>query len=137
MVVKTGVSLPEDVYENLMSLAQQLGYPSLSSIIRDAIELFIGFRRWWLVGGTVTGTLQVLLKPTPRGLLDLHGIEDKYRDILVGSMKFPVGEYVLYLFMLKGDGVQVKDFYKNLLKVSGVIVVQPSLLPVESRSYSS
>ena len=137
MVVKTGVSLPEDVYERLMSLAKQLGYPSLSSIIRDAIELFIGFRRWWLIGGTIAGTLQVLLKPSSKGILDIPLIEDRYKSILIGSIKLPVGEYMLYLFMVNGDGALVKEFYKELLNANGVIVVQPSLLPVEGKHDTS
>ncbi|MCE4606302.1 MAG: ribbon-helix-helix protein, CopG family [Desulfurococcales archaeon] len=133
MVVKTGVSLPEDVYDGLVNLAQQLGYPSLSSVIRDAIELFVGFRRWWLVGGIIAGTLQVLLKPSSKGIMDIPLIEEKFRNILLGSMKLPIGDYLLYLFMVNGDGALVKEFYKELLNVNGVIVVQPSLLPVGSK----
>ncbi len=133
-MVKMGVSLPDDTFERLAELSSRLGYPSISSAIRDAVELFIAFRRWWLLGGPVAGTLQALVvgSRARRALARLSEVEEEYKDVIAGSLRLPLGEYVLYLLIVRGSGDRVKSLYNEVLRVQGVVAVQPSLLPVEA-----
>ncbi|MEB3798172.1 MAG: hypothetical protein G5Z42_05065 [Caldisphaeraceae archaeon] len=135
MVIKAGISLPDDMYRELQDLSLKLGYPSLSSVARDAIELFIAFRRWWIIGGPIAGTFQILFKEKKftvgRHLLRL---EIKYKDAIRGSIEISYPNNIfLHIVILHGDGSRIKRFYKELIKISGIIVIQPSLFPLQEK----
>ncbi len=129
MVVKTGVSLPNEVYEKLVELCKALGYTSVSRAIRDAVELFIAFNRWWLARGRVVGVIQVVAPATGRVQEKILAIEAEYRDIVKASTRVPLGQHSLIVLLVDGDGEKVRRLYKSLVSVEGVVAVQPSLLP--------
>jgi CopG family nickel-responsive transcriptional regulator len=128
MVVKTGVALPDEVHRRLVELVRALGYTSVSKAIRDAIDLFIAFNRWWLERGNVMGTLQAVAA-SHEGLEGVSRLEAVHSDIVTASLRVKAGDHTLIVLVVKGPGSKVKKLYTDLLKVRGVVAVQPSLLP--------
>lgn len=130
MVVKTGIAFPDKVYEELNKIAKEMGYTSISKAVRDAVELFIAFNKWWSAKGGVTGVILLLL---PRSSEQAH---KKITSILnsadvVKSFTYSaLNDYVLYIVNVAGSGPDVKQLYKELTKVENVLAVQPSLLPL-------
>ncbi len=130
MVVKTGVSIPDDVYRKLMELMRALGYTSTSKAIRDAIELFIAFNRWWTAGGPVAGVIQVVGRVGSRSLERVRELESEFKGIVRFSVTVPVnGNLVFHLIFVDGDGGDVKELYRRLASIDGLLAVQTALLP--------
>ncbi|BEP18438.1 hypothetical protein PYJP_17900 [Pyrofollis japonicus] len=131
MVVKTGIALPDKVYEELSNIAREMGYGSISKAVRDAVELFIAFNKWWSAKGSVTGTIMVLYpkeaSTTERKVIELLG---GFSEIIRASIHVPLGEYSLLAILVAGEGSEVKNLYKELTRLDGVLAVQPSLLPL-------
>jgi CopG family nickel-responsive transcriptional regulator len=127
VVVKTGVALPDELYERLMQLARAMGYVSLSKLIRDAVELFIAFNSWWGSRSPVKGFILVLAKQEAIGQLAalLHEL---------GVKRYMVEEYgggaVLLLAHVEGRPEAVKEIYKTLTRARGVLTVQSMVLPL-------
>ncbi len=131
MVVKTGVSLPDEVYNELSRIARLMGYGSISKAVRDAVEMFIAFNRWWTARGRVFGTIQVLAsleRPTAEDKL-LETVRS-HDNVVKGLLRIPVAErYSLHLLIVEGDSESIKTLYKNLVRIDGILAVQASLLP--------
>ena len=134
MVVKTGVSLPDEVYEELSRISRVMGYGSISKAVRDAVELFIAFNRWWTASGRVFGTIQVLLSPARRGAEEkVLAVEKRFENIVKAVLRTSTsGGYTLHILVVDGHGDTVKQLYKELVRVDGVLAVQTSLLPGHS-----
>ncbi len=131
MVVKTGVSLPDKVYDQLLKLATSMGYTSISKAVRDAIELFIAFNRWWIHKGPVTGTLQVLVSARDdKAITRMEEAEEDYQDVVHTVVKVRASsDMKLYIIIVRGDGAKVKELYKKLANTRGVISIQAALVP--------
>jgi CopG family nickel-responsive transcriptional regulator len=131
MVIKTGVSLPEEVHRSLVELCKVMGYESVSKAIRDAVEMFIAFNKWWSFSGRVAGSLQLLVH---RSRLDtrkkLLEIQQSYENIIKTVFSFTVNDYLLCVYIVEGEGIDVKSLYKNLVKINGILAVQVSLVPL-------
>lgn len=130
LVVKTGVSLPDELYERLRRLAEAMGYSSVSRAIRDAVELFIAFNSWWGSRGVVKGVLVLVVDEARVGsvsgaLLSGYGC---VRSFMVERLGAP-GLAAVFVFVEGGAG-EVKGLYKELTRLRGVYTVQPVLLPV-------
>lgn len=128
MVVKTGVSLPDELYERLREIAGSMGYSSISRAVRDAVELFIAFNSWWNTRSPVKG---VILAVTSRDHLQQL---DRVHE--AAAVKFylveRLGETGLYMVVIgvEGDAATVKALYKELARMRGVRFVQPLLVPL-------
>ncbi len=131
LVVKTGVALPDRVYHQLLHIAEKMGYTSLSKAIRDAVELFVAFNRWWLHQGPVAGSLQLVLDQHDEKVLQrVSEAERRYSDIVYVSLRAPMpGGLMLYILVVRGDGGKVKELYRSLANTRGVLSVQASLVP--------
>ncbi len=132
MVVKTGVSLPDELYERLRRLAEAMGYSSVSRAIRDAVELFIAFNSWWGSRGAVKGVLMLVVDGARLGavsgaLLSGCGCVRSFMVERLGAS----GMVVVFAFV-EGLAGEVKELYKELTRLRGVHTVQPVLLPVAS-----
>jgi len=127
-VVKTGVSIPDELYEELRRLAEEKGYKSISSIIRDAIELFIAFNRWWLRDELVTGSIQVLVRDE-RALHRVIDVLESSRSIVKHFLVEPRSGASLVLGIVEGPGGEVKRLYGRMARLDGVLAIQASLLP--------
>ncbi len=128
MPVKTGISLPDDVYRRLLELVRAMGYTSVSRAVRDAIDAFIAFNRWWLERGPVMGTLQVVTAGG-EAAAELARVEAEYRDVVVASLRVLTGGYQLHVIVVRGPGSRVKELYRALVKLREALAVQPALLP--------
>ena len=129
MVVKTGVSLPEEVYEKLIQVSKSLGYSSTSKAVRDSIELFIAFNRWWIVEGGVAGVIQAAARRGSRGLTKVEKTVSEFPDIVRFTVKIPVGEQLEFcLVFVEGEGSRIKQLYRRLASLDGLLALQPALL---------
>ena len=128
MVVKTGVSLPDDLYERLSEIAGSMGYSSISRAGRDAVELFIAFNSWWNARSPVKGVILAVISRD--GLQQLDSLRG------AASAKFYLVERLggtgLYMIVVgvEGDAAVVKALYKELARMRGVHFVQPLLVPL-------
>ena len=130
MVVKTGVSLPDDLYEKLRRIAEAMGYTSMSRAIRDAVELFIAFNSWWGSRGPVKGVVM--------SVVEAQRLQ-QVSSVLLGSSKFFIVEpldagrgLLLVVAGVEGDADKIKSLYKKLTRTRGVLTVQPVLVPKPS-----
>lgn len=127
MVVKTGVSLPDELYRRLREIASAMGYSSISRAVRDAVELFIAFNSWWNARSPVKG---VILAVARREALQQLG------SLGTGAARFylveRLGETGLYMVVIgvEGEAAAVKELYKELARMRGVSFVQPLLVPL-------
>ncbi len=129
MVVKTGVSLPDDVYQELVETAQAMGYTSLSHAVRDAVETFIAFNKWWKYSGTVTGSIQILALDTRETHSNLADNLREHAHTIIAQLTIPLDRYALTIIVVRGAGEEIKELYKKLVKTKGVLAVQANLLP--------
>ncbi len=130
MVVKTGVSLPDETYQELTRLARILGYNSISQAVRDAVNLFITANRWATTSLPLAGSIQALA-------------EEKSLPILLSKIKsppavsinlLPVGEgYTLIIVVVRGEPGEIKRLYSLLSSTPGVSAVTASLLPLAAQ----
>ena len=130
MVVKTGVALPDELYERLRRLAEAMGYSSVSRVIRDAVELFIAFNSWWGSRGAVKGVLVLVVDGSRLGAVSgalLSGC-GCVRGFMVEGLGRS-GMAMVFVFVEGGAG-EVKELYKGLTRLRGVHTVQPVLLPL-------
>jgi len=130
LVVKTGIAFPDKVYEELNKISREMGYGSISRAVRDAVELFIAFNKWWSAKGRVAGAILVLL---PRSNEQAHRkilAAINSLDSVMHSTYTVLGNYALYTVMVSGPGASIKQLYKELTRIEGVLAVQPSLLPL-------
>jgi len=136
LVVKTGVALPDTVYRQLVEIASRMGYSSVSKAIRDAVEMFIAFNRWWVHGGPVSGALLVLCSSRSQAAAQQVGeLIRRYSDVVTAELIVnPSEEFMLRILVVSGDGSRVKSLYKELVRLRGVVSVQASLVPVPSPS---
>ncbi|KSW11842.1 hypothetical protein CF15_03305 [Pyrodictium occultum] len=131
MVVKTGVALPDHVYQQLLEVSRNMGYTSVSRAIRDAVELFIAFNRWWSHRGRVSGTLQLLAPKSNEALASsLQRLLSEYSDVVHSATLIIASPgYILYIIAVRGEGGRVKSLYKHLARLRGVLSIQAALLP--------
>ena len=130
MVVKTGISLPDDLYAELVRLARSMGYASVSRVIRDAVEAFIAFNRWWMARGRVFGLLMAVTHASDRpASCRLEELLEGYPDVVKGAARFTVGPFRVFVVFVEGEGARVKELYRSLVRLRGVLAVQASLLP--------
>ncbi len=130
MVVKTGVSLPEELYAKLQTLASNMGYTSISRAIRDAVELFIAFNSWWSHHGRLRGVIVVAVVSLPRVYSQLGPVFEKsiVKRIYVEKSSEPQKPALIYLHV-EGEAAELKDLYKQLSRIRGVAMVQPVFVP--------
>jgi len=132
MVVKTGVALPDNIYKQLIEISKNMGYTSISRVIRDAVELFIAFNQWWTHNGTVGGALHLLVPENNDTIATLvQKILREYSDIITSSIVVrPTQGYILYTMLVHGAGKKVKELYRLLAKTRGILGLQASLFPI-------
>ena len=129
MVVKTGVSLPNETYEQLSRLARSMGYSSVSRAIRDAVELFLAVNRWWSSPGRLVGAIAVVAPlEDEQGLLrclaDAGAEEYTVRRI-------PGAGITLAVITVAGEKSEpVKSLYRRLASCRGSQSLQAALLPL-------
>ncbi|RUM47136.1 MAG: hypothetical protein DSY37_03525 [Hyperthermus sp.] len=126
MVVKTGVSLPEPLYQRLRETAESMGYASVSRAIRDAIELFVVYNSWWTARAKLTGVILVLVD----GEAVEHVFENArqhYGCVSRLEMRM-INNYVLFYVFVEGGVEEVKSLYTSLSKTRGVRVLQHAFI---------
>jgi len=130
MVVKTGVSLPDQLYAKLQLLASTMGYSSISRAIRDAVELFIAFNSWWSHRGRLRGVIVVAVTDLPRVYGQLGGIleSDVVKTVYVEKSPHPQKPALLYLHV-EGEAAELKELYKVLSRMRNVVMTQPVFIP--------
>jgi len=130
MVVKTGIAFPDKVYEELNRIAREMGYTSISKAVRDAVELFIAFNKWWSARGGVIGVILLLLprssEQTHKRIVSILNSSSAVKSFTYNALN----DYVLYVVDILGTGPEVKQLYKELTRLENILAVQPSLLPL-------
>ena len=84
VIIRIGVSLPENLLKNFDSIILQRGYSSRSEGIRDAIRNYIVSYEWMSdIQGDRVGVITIVYSHAQRGLEDnLTEIQHEFGDII-------------------------------------------------------
>ncbi|NOZ89232.1 MAG: CopG family ribbon-helix-helix protein [Crenarchaeota archaeon] len=129
MVVKTGVALPDKLYEELARVARSLGYTSLSQAVRDAVQLFITLNRWASSPLPLAGVLQAV---ADRGSVERVAARlAAHHEVVTGYMVIPLDrDKAMLLVIVRGEPDEIKKLFRDLSRLRGVDAVTASLLPL-------
>ncbi len=129
MVVKTGVALPDQLYEELARVARSLGYTSLSQAVRDAVQLFITLNRWAASPLPLAGVLQVVAE---RGSVEKAAARlAAHHEVVTGYIVVPLSQdKAMLLVIVRGEPGEIKKLFRELSRLRGVDAVTASLLPL-------
>jgi len=128
--VKTGVSVPDNVMKEFEEISKELGYRSRSRAVQDAVQLFIAMNKWMRFEGDIAGCIVILYD---HEVHDVEGrltdVQHNYLDIISASMHVHLTKnYCLLIVGLKGPVKRVKELYRELASIRGILHVQPAIL---------
>jgi len=130
--VKAGVSLPAELAERFDALVKELGIPSRSRGVQEAIRAFISANEWRLGAGPVVGALLVLYthehEETEAALTD---VQHEFMHLIPAAMHVHVTkEDCLLVIGVKGEASEVKELASRLRSLRGVKQVVPVVMAV-------
>lgn len=128
--VKTGVAIPRGLVERFDMLLRELGIPSRSRGIQEAIRQFITANEWRLNRGDVVGAVFVLytheIEEAEAAITD---VQHEYMNIIPAAMHIHVSkEDCLLIISVKGSVARVKELSSRLRGIKGVKQVVPVVL---------
>jgi CopG family nickel-responsive transcriptional regulator len=135
-VVKTGVAIPESLVKELDSLMKSLGYSSRSKAIAESVRMFVTFNKWVSYKGEVVGAILIVYNHKRHGIdEELTDIQHEFLGTILSSLHIHLSEeYCLQVVTVRGDVSKVKDLYSKIVKLRGVIHVQPAVFSYKELS---
>ena len=126
-VVKTGVSLPRKLVEDLDSIIKKLGLPSRSHAVAEAVLRYVADYSWLLEReGEVAGAIGVLYEhDRPNIAPRLTSIQHEFLDIIKSTIHMHLDEHrCLELILVHGRLNKVKELVKKLESVPGILITK-------------
>ncbi|MCS7127772.1 MAG: CopG family ribbon-helix-helix protein [Sulfolobales archaeon] len=127
---KFGIYLPKDIERDLNHLVKELNLSSKSKLFQEALRLFIVENKWRIVRGRIAGAIGLLYNHDIGGTDEMiTRIQHKYIDVIVSSIHVHLDEEkCLLTIIVRGDVNRVKELYKELHGVTGVLLMRPVFL---------
>ncbi|MEM1605767.1 MAG: ribbon-helix-helix protein, CopG family [Desulfurococcales archaeon] len=132
-LMKTGVTIPEDLLMELESLAGEMGIKSRSMAIQMAIRHYIATTLYQLKKeGKLAGAVVVHYDHQQHTVEELlTDIQHDFMDIIPASMHIHVTrEDCLLVIGIKGDSSRIRQFIEKLYSMVKAKQVLVSLTPV-------
>ncbi len=125
-VVKTGVSLPKKLAEELDNIVKKMGLPSRSHAIAEAVLRYISDYSWMTESeGVVAGIIGILYEHDRPASSKLTSVQHNFLDIIKTSVHMHLDEHrCLELIIVQGQLVKVKELVKNLESIQGVLLTR-------------
>jgi len=136
MVIKrTGISLPEEVLDQIDRLISKLNIPSRSRAISEAIMRYVTDWSWLLEEEekNVMGALTILYDHTARDIMGrLTKIQHHYLDEIVTSVHVHVThDTCLEVIIVKGAISRIRALVNEFEKISGIKCVRFALTGIQ------
>jgi len=131
-IIRTGISIPEDILKRFDELASSLGL-SRSGALRKAMLTFISEHEWKRVKGKVAGALLVLYDHTIHEASNLIAeIQHHYLDIVNSALHLHLDEKrCLEIVAIVGEARRAKELMRDLEKVKGVILTRALIISLD------
>jgi CopG family nickel-responsive transcriptional regulator len=126
-LVRTCISLPEELLSQFDEITKKRGYSSRSEGMRDAIRNTIVHYEWMnQVEGNRLGVISLVYEHNQRGLIDeLARIQHERAGLIISSVHVHLdyGE-CLENVILKGEGKSIKELTETMMALKGVKYVK-------------
>ncbi|RLF21089.1 MAG: nickel-responsive transcriptional regulator NikR [Thermoprotei archaeon] len=131
-IIRTGISIPEDILKRFDELASSLGL-SRSGALRKAMLTFISEHEWKRVKGKVAGALLVLYDHTIHEASNfIAEIQHHYLDIVNSALHLHLDEKrCLEIVAIVGEARRAKELMRDLEKVKGVILTRALIISLD------
>lgn len=126
MAEKTRISLSvsKHLLEEIDRLSKDLGHPTRSSAISEAMSEFLASRKWDIAKrGDVPGVILVTYDHHSRGVnTALTGLQHDYPDVISATMHIHLSRHTcLEVIAFRGEANRVRALAKTLRSQKGVI----------------
>lgn len=132
-LVKTGVSLPEELVRDLEKTMNALGLKSRSQAIAMAVREFIARQSWSLDESRLVAGVVVILYDHTRHEIEeeLTDIQHDFLDIIVSTLHVHISrEECLEIIAVKGSVGRVKEILNRIGSVKGVRDISTSITAI-------
>ncbi|MFQ5837308.1 MAG: CopG family ribbon-helix-helix protein [Thermoplasmata archaeon] len=131
-VVRTGISVPENLLRDLDTFVRSTSYSNRSEVIRDAVKSLLQEHETLLLGkGERFGALMTLFDLHERGASDLlHRVEHEYSDVVNTVMHVHLVDprNCLELLIVRGKAERVNDLINHMMGSKGVKEIKSIML---------
>lgn len=130
--VKTGIALDPDVARELEEVVKSLGYGSRSKAVSDAVRMFVAAHKWRAAKGRVAGVILVVYDHERHGVEDrLTDVQHEHADLIASALHVHLSDRLcMQVIAVRGDAGDVRELYRGLASVKGVLHVQPAVFHV-------
>jgi len=127
-----GIYLPKDLLEELEKIMSDTNIKSKSRLVQEALRMFVVEQRWRLAG-RAAGVLGLVYDHTVHEVDEkVTDIQHKYLDIVVAALHVHLDPVrCMLLIVVRGDTTRIKDLYRELMGIDGVLLVRPLLLATD------
>ena len=126
-LLRTCVSLPDNLLDQFDEIIKKRGYSSRSEGIRDAIRNYIINYKWMNeIEGERIGTISLIYEHGQRGLVNnLTKMQHVYTSLIKSSVHIHLDhDNCLELIMLRGEGKDIKEVAEKMMALKGVKYVK-------------
>jgi len=130
---RIGISLPKNLLEQFDEILDIRNYDSRSEGIRDAIRTYTINHQWLSDSHTQRrGVITLVYKYTDDNLLaTITGIRYEHNDLIRISLQTQVSRNRrLEVFLVDGDGAQLKALAEQLMGLKGIESVKVTTIPI-------
>ena len=129
-VIKTSVSIPITIYNEMVSLMTELSVNNKSKFITDAISNYISQMKWRTSKGKVVGVLMLAYYHEKTMMLKkLMDIQHDFIDIIKSSIHFHLTKELCFeVIGVVGEINRVKKLVSEMSKVKGVYKFQAAFI---------
>jgi len=121
-VVKTSVSVPTSIYNEMLSLMAELSIDNKSKFISDAISNYVSQIKWKTSKGKVVGVLMIAYHHERTTMLKkLIDIQHDFIDIIKSSIHFHLTKELCFeIIGIVGEIDRVKKLVSEISKVKRI-----------------
>jgi CopG family nickel-responsive transcriptional regulator len=131
-VVRTGISVPEDLLRDLDVFVRSTSYSNRSEVIRDAVRILLQEHKTLLLGeGEKFGAVMALFDLHEKGASDLlHRVQHEYSDVVNTVMHVHLVDpkNCLELLIVRGKAERVNELINHLVGSKGVKEIKSIML---------
>ncbi len=131
-VVRTGISVPQGLLQDLDSYVRTTSYANRSEAIRDAVKAMLSEHHALMLGeGERFGAVMALFDLHEEGASDLlHRVQHEYSDVVnsVTHVHLVDPENCLELLVVRGDAERVNELVNHMIGSRGVKEIKSIML---------
>jgi len=127
-IVRFCVSIPKSLLEKFNEVSREIGFANRSEAIRSAIRLLISSYEETMGSEGNIGVIAIIY-PHGKNLEEIvTGKQHEHEDVVMGASHYHLGENCLEVIVCKGSSDKIKELYKELKSINGVLSCSLTLL---------